>query len=105
MARNPGLRDAGVCCRAGWRCRRLVSGGPSRAPLEGFDAELYALYLLLQAQRKRIGTALLIELAKRLDQEGFRNMAVWVLEANSATRFYETLGAIRVARRKSKSQT
>jgi L-amino acid N-acyltransferase YncA len=74
----------------------FISGGPIREPLGGCDAELYAIYLLLQVQRMGIGTALLIELAKGLDQEGFQSMAAWVLDANSAVRFYEGSGAVRV---------
>ena len=50
-----------------------------------------------EAQRKGIGTRLLVELAKQLDNDGFKSMAVWVLEANPATRFYEGSGAARVA--------
>jgi len=50
-----------------------------------------------KTQRMGIGTALLIELARRLVDDGFQKMAVWVLEANAALRFYERLGAVRVA--------
>jgi len=77
----------------------FVSGGPIREPLGGYDAELYAIYLLRHAQNKRIGTALLKELAKRLDDDGLQSMAVWVLEANAAGRFYEASGAVHVASR------
>src|SRR4051812_9969560 len=56
----------------------FISGGPIREPLGGYDAELYAIYLLLHAQNKGIGTALLNELAKNLDYDGFQSMAVWV---------------------------
>jgi GNAT superfamily N-acetyltransferase len=72
----------------------FISGGPIREPLGPYDAELYAIYLLLEAQRRRIGTALLIELARLLNDEGFQSMAVWVLEANPSTRFYERSGAV-----------
>jgi GNAT superfamily N-acetyltransferase len=78
----------------------FVSGGPIREPLGGYDAELYAIYLLLHAQNKGIGTALLNELAKRLDDDGLQSMAVWVLEANAACRFYEGSGAVRVTSKK-----
>jgi GNAT superfamily N-acetyltransferase len=75
----------------------FINGGPIREPLHGCDAELYAIYLLPQAQNKRIGTALLVELAKRLDEDGFQSMAVWVLEANAAAGFYARSGAARIA--------
>jgi ribosomal protein S18 acetylase RimI-like enzyme len=74
----------------------FISGGAIREPLAGCDAELYSIYLLLPVRSQGIGTALLIELAKRLDEDGFESMAVWVLEANAATRFYEGSGAARV---------
>jgi GNAT superfamily N-acetyltransferase len=74
----------------------FVSGGPIREPLGGYDAELYAIYLLPHAQNKGIGTALFNELAKRLDDEGLQSMAVWVLEANAGGHFYVRSGAVRV---------
>src|ERR1700748_790725 len=52
----------------------FISGGPIREPLEGHDAELYAIYLLLDDQGKGIGTALLIELARRLRDQGCHRM-------------------------------
>ncbi|HLK64012.1 MAG TPA: GNAT family N-acetyltransferase [Bryobacteraceae bacterium] len=75
----------------------FLSGGAIREPIGRYDAELYAIYLLAQCQRRGIGTALLIELARRLDQDGFQSLAVWVLEANAAADFYKGSGAVRVA--------
>ncbi|MGI8771912.1 MAG: GNAT family N-acetyltransferase [Acidobacteriaceae bacterium] len=72
----------------------FVSGGPIREPLQEFDAELYAIYLLQQAQGRGIGTALLRQLAGSLRARGFKSMAVWVLESNSSSRFYMQSGAI-----------
>lgn len=74
----------------------FISGGAIREPLADYDAELYSIYLLLRVQSQGIGTALLIELAKRLDEDGFESMAAWVFEANAAIRFYEASGAARV---------
>jgi ribosomal protein S18 acetylase RimI-like enzyme len=68
-------------------------GGPSRDHVEGCDAELFAIYLLHDAQRARVGTALLHELARSLTTCGFSNMDVWVLDANPAKHFYEKTGA------------
>lgn len=68
-------------------------GGPSRDRVEGCDAELYAIYLLAEVQRARIGADLLHELARSLHESGFGSMAAWVLEANPAYRFYERMGA------------
>lgn len=74
----------------------FISGGPIREKLEEYDAELFAIYLLEQAQRKGIGSALLRKLASQLKHDGFKSMAVWVLESNTSSRFYENTGAHRV---------
>lgn len=66
----------------------FISGGVIREPVQTYDAELYAIYLLGQAQRQGIGTALLKELAKSLLGEGFTGMIVWVLEKNPSRHFY-----------------
>jgi ribosomal protein S18 acetylase RimI-like enzyme len=75
----------------------FISGGPIRDPIDDYEAELYTIYLLQHAQRRGIGTALLKELAHRLHEDGFRNMAAWVLEDNASSNFYEKSGAHRVA--------
>lgn len=74
----------------------FVSGGAVHEQFEGYDAELHAIYLLERSQRTGIGTNLLIELARRLDEAGFKSMLVWLFEANRASRFYEKLGAARI---------
>jgi GNAT superfamily N-acetyltransferase len=66
----------------------FISGGAIREPVQAYDAELYAIYLLEQAQRQGIGTALLKELAKSLLGQGFTGMIVWVLEKNPSKQFY-----------------
>ena len=71
----------------------FVGGGPIREPLPGFDAELFALYLLASSQHRRTGTALLQTLAQSLRQRGLTSMIAWVLEANTSRRFYERTGA------------
>jgi|SRR5271166_210145 len=43
----------------------FVSGGAIREPVQTYDAELYAIYLLKQAQRQGIGTALFKDLQNR----------------------------------------
>ena len=71
----------------------FISGGVIREPVQTYDAELYAIYLLEQAQRQGIGTALLKELAKSLLGKGFTGMIVWVLEKNPSRHFYVRSGA------------
>ena len=74
----------------------FVSGGPLREPLQEFDAELFAIYLLKQAQGRGIGTALLRKLARSLRTKGFKSMVVWVLESNASSHFYAQSGALPV---------
>jgi L-amino acid N-acyltransferase YncA len=71
----------------------FISGGPIREPIETYDAELYAVYILQQAQGRGIGKALLQELATLLLGQGYKSMAVWVLEQNPAKHFYMHTGA------------
>ena len=75
----------------------FVSGGATREPVEEFDAELFAIYLLRDAQRRGIGMALLRRLAGSLKARGFRSMMAWVLEDNSSGGFYSRSGGVRVA--------
>jgi|SRR4029077_4683225 len=71
----------------------FISGGAIREPVQTYDAELYAIYLLEQAQRQGIGTALLKKLAESLSSAGYRGMIVWVLEKNPSRYFYERSSA------------
>jgi L-amino acid N-acyltransferase YncA len=71
----------------------FISGGPIREPLQTYDAELYAIYLLESAQRQGAGTALLKKLAESLSAKGFTSMIVWVLAQNPSRHFYEKSGA------------
>jgi GNAT superfamily N-acetyltransferase len=71
----------------------FISGGQIREPLQGCDAELFAIYLVHQAQGRGLGTTLLRKLAESLRAKGFKGMTVWVLERNPAKHFYERLGA------------
>jgi L-amino acid N-acyltransferase YncA len=75
----------------------FVSGGALREPLGQYRAEMYAIYLLQEAQGKGIGRALVSTLAASLLAKGFRDMLVWVLEQNPAVTFYEKLGARRLS--------
>jgi L-amino acid N-acyltransferase YncA len=78
----------------------FVAGGAIREPVEEFDAELFAVYLLRDAQRRGIGLALLKRLAGSLKARGFRRMVAWVLEDNSSGGFYTRSGGVRVAAKK-----
>ena len=75
----------------------FIGGGPIREPLDGYDAELFAMYLLQHAQKRGIGTALLQVLAGSLHVQGFQSMAAWVLAGNASSRFYQKSGAVPLA--------
>ena len=76
----------------------FLAGGPIRKPIEDYDSELYALYLLQNHQRHGAGRALIQQLAQTLHENGRQTMLVWVLEANPAVGFYQHLGAMPVTR-------
>ena len=70
----------------------FACGGFLREPLGIYDSELYALYLLKEAQGRGLGAALLGAVAEALLQKGHRSMLVWVLEQNPALHFYKRKG-------------
>lgn len=77
----------------------FICGGALCEPIPGYDAELYAIYLLQNRQGQGIGRRLTIALSNSLHAAGFIAMAVWVLERNPAVGFYERLGATHLARK------
>jgi GNAT superfamily N-acetyltransferase len=74
----------------------FASGGWIREPAPGFDAELYAIYLVKEAQGKGLGRRLVAEWASMALARGFESAVVRVLAANPACAFYERLGARRI---------
>ncbi len=71
----------------------FVSGGKERSgKYEGFDGELYAIYILKEYQGKGVGKALVKPLVLNLQEIGFYSMLVLVLEDNPSCLFYEALG-------------
>ena len=71
----------------------FAGGGAIREPLHTYDAELYTLYLLKEAQGRGIGKLLLAKVVQALDQKDYKAMLVWVLEENPAVQFYGASGA------------
>ena len=82
-----------VACNLDESIVGFISGGAERTGWLGYEGELYAIYLLQNAQRRGLGTLLVRELRAR----GFGSMAVWVLAANPFRKFYEALGGKVVA--------
>ncbi|HEY6306920.1 MAG TPA: GNAT family N-acetyltransferase [Candidatus Angelobacter sp.] len=77
----------------------FASGGKLRDAIAGYDAELYAIYLLHQKQKQGVGKMLVRKLAEGLRSKGFQNLLVWVLAKNPAVGFYERLGGSAVAQK------
>lgn len=75
----------------------FASFGPIRSEQEGYDGELYAIYLLEERQRQGAGRALLAKGAEFLLQHGFSSMFVWVIEQNPSIIFYQAYSPERVA--------
>ena len=78
----------------------FAAGGPEREGDRTYGGELYAIYLLQEHQTRGLGRHLVSAVARRLLDDGFSSMLVWVLEDNRrACRFYESLGGKRVGRK------
>ncbi|NKE08263.1 GNAT family N-acetyltransferase [Mesobacillus selenatarsenatis] len=66
----------------------FASFGKERTEKFEADGELYAIYILKQYQRGKLGLRLLQE---GLDKMHFKSMLVWVLADNESRKFYESL--------------
>jgi GNAT superfamily N-acetyltransferase len=78
----------------------FISGGALREPIEDFDAEIYAIYLLPTVQGRGAGKLLMQHLAETLRLSGFTQVAVWVLAENPSRGFYGHLGASQIAQKR-----
>jgi GNAT superfamily N-acetyltransferase len=74
----------------------FAMAGPNRLA-DGGDAELFAIYLLADAQGLGVGRRLFTTAAQSLHRAGFQSLIVWVLDGNPAARFYERMGGRRIA--------
>lgn len=78
----------------------FAHAGPEREGETGYDAELYAIYLLQEHQGGGVGRLLTIAVARGVLDAGMTSMMLWVLEDNyNARRFYEGLGGAAVDRK------
>ncbi|HET9651019.1 MAG TPA: GNAT family N-acetyltransferase [Usitatibacter sp.] len=75
----------------------FASCGGARAPIEGLEAEIYALYVIQSHQRRGVGRELVRACARHFVRQGLFGFHVWVLKANHARLFYEALGGQEVA--------
>jgi len=73
----------------------FASGGRERAGEDGFSGELYAIYVLEEAQGHGHGRRLVQAVVGGLRELELPDMIVWVLRENrTARRFYERLGGV-----------
>jgi ribosomal protein S18 acetylase RimI-like enzyme len=77
----------------------FASCGDARVPIEGLDAEIYALYVLQAHQQRGIGRELVRACARHFVRHGLFGFSLWVLKANRARLFYEALGGEVIAER------
>lgn len=71
----------------------FIGGGKIRDSKNGYDAELYAIYILDEFRGLGIGRKLFNRLVKWLKRKGFSSMLVRVAEKNRYRDFYTRLGA------------
>jgi len=90
------LRDSGTrayVAMAGQDVAGFASCGRERAGENGYDGELYAIYIRPGEQGRGHGRRLVAAAARGLRELGLEAMIVWVLRDNHAARvFYERLG-------------
>lgn len=73
----------------------FASGGRERAGETGYAGELYAIYVVLEAQGRGHGRRLVRAVAGGLAEMSLADMIVWVLRDNRKARdFYERLGGV-----------
>lgn len=71
----------------------FASAGAERSgDYPGYDAELYAIYILEEYQGQGLGRRLMTQTIDSLIDKGFKSMLVIVLAENEARHFYEALG-------------
>ena len=93
MDKTVGQKIIFVCEDSLGKIIGFIAGGAEREANCGFDAELYALYLYKDQQKKGLGRLLTIELIRWLIKFGYKKMRVWVLENNPSSIFYQKMGA------------
>lgn len=72
--------------------------GDAREAFEGYEGELYAIYLLPEFQRRGVGRGLFNQGVEFLVEHGRRSMYLLALEASPYRTFYERLGGRVVGR-------
>jgi ribosomal protein S18 acetylase RimI-like enzyme len=74
----------------------FASCGQARHLLEGLEAEIFALYVLQDSQRRGAGRELVRACARHFVRHGLFGFYLWVLKANRARLFYESMGGAEI---------
>jgi len=89
-----GEEEVFVACDPRGTVVAFATGLASSEPVDGFDGEIGAIYVLPEAQGQGLGKRLLRAVGAALQAEGFQSAWLRVLSDNTpARRFYEKLGA------------
>ena len=89
---NPGPDSATWIAERSGRIVGFASCGRARESVQGLDAEVYALYVLQEHQRRGVGRELVRACARHFARRGLFGFHLWVLKANRARMFYEAIG-------------
>ncbi len=74
----------------------FAAAGPAENVDTGFDGELYTIYILESYQGHGLGRRLAAAV-RRLVEEGYKSLVIWVFKENPAKLFYEVLGGHEVS--------
>ena len=99
LAASRGVQATWLAERPGEGIVGFATCGGAREPIEGLEAEIFALYVLQPQQRRGAGRALVRAAARHFVRNGYFGFYLWVLKANRARLFYEALGGQEIAER------
>ena len=75
----------------------FAAAGHPRAPLEGYDTELFAIYVLTSNQGYGLGERLIRSVMSTVSRRGGMSLIAWVIATNPYRRFFEGLAGRPVA--------
>jgi len=72
----------------------FAAGGVEKGK-DPYKAQLYAIYVLEEFQRKGIGLKLTLPIVQDMKSSGLTSMTAWVLEESPSKQFFEEIGGAR----------
>jgi L-amino acid N-acyltransferase YncA len=91
LAENADSSPAFVAVSSEGEIVGFASFGKERSGKFKADGELYAIYILKEYQREKVGLKLLKEGLAEVLKQSYGSMLVWVLSDNESRKFYESL--------------